>query len=67
MSEQLDAAVEKLTSTFQSLDLVAQGLIVNAKEVAEALAKADTDTSEFVALSVLAKYNPYVPPEKTLK
>jgi hypothetical protein len=60
MSEQLDAAVETLISTFQSLDLVAQGLPVDAKEVADALAACKVqDTSEYVALTALAKYNPY--------
>jgi hypothetical protein len=51
-------AVEVLATTFQSLDLVAQGLTVTASEVATALAKAKPDTTEFVCLTVLAKYNP---------
>lgn len=58
MSQQLDTAVEVLTSTFQSLNLVAQGLVVDAKEVADALTKATPDTAEFVALTALAFYNP---------
>lgn len=65
MSEALQAAVEVLTSTYQALDIVAQGLAVDAKEVSEALAAADADSAEFVALTVLAKYNPYTPPAKT--
>jgi hypothetical protein len=40
------------------LDLVAQGLEVKASEVATALAKAKPDTTEFVCLTVLARYNP---------
>jgi hypothetical protein len=67
MSEQLEAAVEALTSTYQSLDLVAQGLVVDAKEVSDALAKAEADTAEFIALTALAKFNPYTPPVKTSK
>lgn len=61
---ELKKAIEELVSTYQSLDSVAQGLPVNAKEVAEALAKAEPDTAEFVALSALAKFNPYTPPAK---
>jgi hypothetical protein len=51
-------AVEVLATTFQSLDSVAQGLEVKASEVATALAKAKPDTTEFVCLTVLARYNP---------
>ena len=60
----LKTAITTLTTTYQSLDLVAQGLEVNAKEVAEALAKATPDTADFVALTMLAKYNPYKAPTK---
>lgn len=65
MGKQLEAAVEALTSTYQSLDLVAQGLVVNAKEVSDALASAKADTAEFIALTALAKFNPYTPPVKS--
>ena len=51
-------AVEVLATTFQSLDLVAQGLEVKAREVATALANAKPDTTEFVCLTILARYNP---------
>jgi len=51
-------AVEVLATTYQSLDLVAQGLTVTASEVATALAKAKPDTTEFVCLTILARYNP---------
>ena len=61
----LTAAIEALVTTYSSLDLVAQGLDVDAKEVADALASATPDTAEFVALTVLAKYNPYTKPTKT--
>ena len=57
-------AIEILTSTYQSLDLVAAGLPVDAKEVADAINKADKDSAEYVALQALAKFNPY---EKTTK
>ena len=63
MSDQLNAAIEALTSTFQSLDLVARALVVDAKEVADTLATCEEqDTAEFIALTALAKYNPYIPP-----
>lgn len=62
-------AVEVLVTTYQSLDSVAQGLEVKASEVAAALAKAKPDTAEYVALTVLAKFNPVAvtsaPPETT--
>jgi hypothetical protein len=51
--------IEELTSTYKSLDSVALGLPVDAKEVNDALTKAKPDTAEFVSLSVLAKLNPY--------
>lgn len=51
-------AVEVLAKTYQSLDVVARGLEVQASEVATALAKAKPDTAEYVALTVLAKFNP---------
>lgn len=55
----LEAAIEALVTTYSSLDSVAQSLDVDAREVAEALTLATPDTAEFVALTVLAKYNPY--------
>lgn len=55
----LSEAIELLTTTYQSLDSVASGLQVDAKEVNEALNKADPDSAEYVALKVLAKFNPY--------
>lgn len=68
MSEQLESAVEVLTSTFQSLNLVARALVVDPKEVADALAACENqDTAEFVALTALAQYNPYTPPAKPSK
>jgi hypothetical protein len=55
----LSEAIELLTSTYQSLDSMALGLDVDAKEVNEALSKADKDSAEYVALLALAKFNPY--------
>lgn len=55
----LSEAIELLTSTYQSLDTVAFGLPVDAKEVNDALAKASLDSAEYIALQALAKANPY--------
>jgi hypothetical protein len=55
----LSEAIELLTSTYQSLDKIALGLPVDAKEIADALTKADPDSAEYVALQALAKANPY--------
>lgn len=63
----LQQAIEELTSTYQSLDLVAQGLPVDGKEVANALALATPDTAEYVALTFLAKYNAYTESVKKSK
>lgn len=56
MSDQLQAAVAALTSTYQSLDVMARGWGLDAEEVADALAATDPDTAEYVALTYLAKY-----------
>jgi len=57
----LNDAVEFLMGHYGSLDTVAQRLPVDAKEVASALAKADPTSEDYVALTYLAKYNPYEP------
>lgn len=56
MSAQLQAAVAALTSSYQSLDVMARGWGLDAEEVADALDAADPDTAEYVALTYLAKY-----------
>jgi hypothetical protein len=66
MSEQLEQAVEVLTSTFQSLELIARALQVDAQEVADALQTVTPDTAEQIALLALAKCNP-LPPAKPSK
>jgi hypothetical protein len=57
----LDEAIEVLASTYADPVLIARGLPVDAKEVADALASAEPDTTEFVALTLLAQWNPYTP------
>ena len=56
----LSEAIEVLSKTYKSLDAVAMGLPVDAKEVSDALAKAVKGSQEEVVLNVLAKYNPLV-------
>lgn len=60
----LKAAMETLATTYQSLDLVARGCVVDAGEVDTALKAAEPDSVEAVCLSYLAKYNPFVPTPK---
>jgi len=50
-------AVEVLSTTYQSLDAVAQGMVVDAEELQDAIAAADADSVEAVCLKVLSKYN----------
>lgn len=56
MSKELDAAIEHLTSTYQSLAQAATGYLetLDAKEIDARLAKAKPDTAEFVALQHLS-------------
>jgi hypothetical protein len=58
----LDDAIEMLATTYVDPVLVARGLPVDAQEVATALAAATPDTTEFVALTLLAQANPYTAP-----
>lgn len=53
----VEEAVEILSTTYQSLDAVAQGMVVDAKELEDAIAAADADSVEAVCLKVLSKYN----------
>jgi len=57
----LKDAVDLLTSTYLPFDLVVRGMELDAKEVADALAKATPDTEEFTVLQFLAGRFPYVP------
>ena len=59
MSKQLTAVLAVMSSSYSDPDLLAKGQVVDAKEVSEALAKAQPDTVEKVCLEMLAKYNPY--------
>jgi hypothetical protein len=53
----VEEAVEVLSTTYQSLDAVAQGMVVDADELEDAIAAADADSVEAVCLKVLSKYN----------
>ena len=52
----LEDIVADLCELRGDLDMAARAQVVDAEEVAEALADADPDTAEFVVLSLLAKY-----------
>lgn len=60
----LKAAIKLLSTTYQSLDIVARGCIVDAQEVHEALKECEQGSPEQICLEHLAKYNPYVPIKK---
>lgn len=57
----LNDAVEFLMGHYGSLDVAAQRLPVDAQEVADALEHIEPYTSEHIALTYLAKYNPTKP------
>lgn len=53
----VEQALEILSTTYQSLDVVAQGMVVDAEELEDAIAAAEEDSVEAVCLKVLSKYN----------
>jgi hypothetical protein len=53
----VEEAVEVLSTTYQSLDAVAQGMVVDVEELEDAIAAAEADSVEAVCLKVLSKYN----------
>ena len=53
----IEDAVEVLSTTYQSLDAVAQGMVVDVEELEDAIAAAEADSVEAVCLKVLSKYN----------
>lgn len=53
----VEEAVEILSATYQSLDAVAKGMVVDAEELEDAIAAAEADSVEAVCLQVLSKYN----------
>jgi hypothetical protein len=63
----LDQVVEGLVSATGDLDLIARFSVVDANEVAAALADAEADSAEGVALRLLAKYNPVTPSANSKK
>ena len=56
MSKELDAAINHLTTTYQSLAQAATGYLntLDAKEINARLSKAKPDTAEYVALQHLS-------------
>jgi hypothetical protein len=53
----VEEAVKILSTTYLSLDAVAQGMVVDAEELQDAIAAAEEDSVEAVCLKVLSKYN----------
>jgi hypothetical protein len=53
----VEDAIEVLSTTYQSLDAVAQGMVVDVEELEDAIAAAEADSVEAVCLKVLSKYN----------
>lgn len=53
----VEDAVEILSTTYQSLDAVAQGMVVDVEELEDAIVAAEADSVEAVCLKVLSKYN----------
>jgi hypothetical protein len=63
----LQLAVQTLTTIRGDLEIIARSSPVDAAEVDAALTAANPDSAEGVALRLLAKYNPFVPPAKVIK
>jgi hypothetical protein len=53
----VEQALEVLSTTYQSLDAVARGMVVDAEELEDAIAAAEEDSVEAICLKVLSKYN----------
>lgn len=63
----LKDAIDLMTSTYLPFDLVVRGMELDAKEVADALAKATPDTEEATVLQFLAGCFPYTAPKTVVK
>lgn len=57
----LKDALDLLLSTYMPFDVIVRGMELDAKEVADALAKATADTEESTVLQFLAERFPYTP------
>jgi predicted ABC-type ATPase len=62
----LKDVLASMVSSYSDLTLLARGQVVDANEVAQAIAKADPDSAEMVALQALAKRNPVATLETAL-
>lgn len=63
----LKDAIDLLTSTYLPFDLVVRGMELDAKEVADALAKATPDSEEETVLQFLAGCFPYTATQTVVK
>lgn len=61
----LKDAIDLLSNTYMSFDFAVKGMELDAKEVADALAKTTPDTEEETVLQFLATRFPYVTPKTT--
>lgn len=55
----LKDALDLMLSTYMPFDVIVRGMELDAKEVADALAKATSDTEEYTVLQFLAERFPY--------
>lgn len=55
----LKDALDLMLSTYMPFDVIVRGMELDAKEVADALAKATSDTEESTVLQFLAERFPY--------
>lgn len=51
----IEAVLAEMTASYGDLAALARQQVVSAPEIAEALAKADTDSAEYVCLKLLEK------------
>ena len=51
----IDAVLAEMTASYGDLAALARQQVVSAPEIDEALAKADTDSAEYVCLKLLEK------------
>lgn len=58
---EVQAAVDYLVQSYGDINAQARGFALNANDVQTALASADVDSAEYVALQALANANPTIP------
>ena len=61
LTPEVQAAVDYLVQSYGDINAQARGFVLNGSDVQSALASADADSAEYVALKALANANPIVP------